>query len=118
MELSTLIRNLNPVKGVISRPHYEAYCNEQGYLDAPYISYLCERRLTTKGLNSQVNTAVGAAAFIPEENDDLEVLTYDEFLGMYEFGKFKSTRGYIMYAFERTGKVLTRENLFAWVLTQ
>ena len=117
MELSSLIQSLKPTKGVISRLHFEAYCDDNGYLDAPYLNHVIEgRKFTQAGLNSQVNTAFGAATFLPNQEEELEYVTYDEFKEFYEFALYPVVRDYIMVMYEITGKLLTRQNLFAWTL--
>lgn len=114
MSLKFVLTELNPVHGRISRVHYEAYCNESGYLDCEYINHVTEQRFNQKALNAQVNKEFGAAAFLPSK-EEVELLEFDEFVKLYEFGKFPRVRDYIMYAYDETGKVLTRDNLFSWV---
>lgn len=114
MQLKELIANMNPQGGVVSRHFFEAYCNKDGYLDVDYINYLTKQRFGQKGLNSQVNDMVGAAAFIPSE-EPIELVTFDEFKSMYEFAGQERVRNYIIIAYNKFGKLLTKENLFAWV---
>lgn len=115
MDLTTLIRSINPVNGRIHPAHYEAYCSRNGNLDAGYLSHVCKARLTQKGLNSQVNHLLGAAAFVPDEDEEITYVTHEEFADYYSFARHSSVRDYIIDMFDQTGKVLTQENLFRWV---
>lgn len=115
MDIQSLIRILNPEKGVISRVNFEAFCNTSGYIEAEYISFLAGHRVTQASINSQLNRAVGAAAFIADSEDEMELLTFDEFKEIYSFGKEKSVRNYIKLAEQTHNKLLTKENLFSWV---
>lgn len=114
MSLNLILNELNPVHGRVHLAHYEAYCNSSGYLDCTYINHVTEQRFNQKALNNQVNKAFGAAAFLPSK-EPVELMTFEEFKEIYEFGKYPNVRDYILYAFDNTGKVLTRDNLFSWV---
>lgn len=117
MDLPTLIRSLNPAKGHIHPALYEAYCNSSGYLDAPYLNHVCDgRKFSQSGLNSQVNTILGTAAFLRGDDAECDEVTLAEFLEEYEFSKMPVVRDYIMFFYTEKGKLLTQKNLFSWVL--
>lgn len=95
-------------------PHIqEEFLTKEGYLSKDHICTITSTRMSTSSFRKIVKQVFGEAEFSSEKV--LNELSKAEFMAMYEFGKFASVKSWIGYSYEKTGKVITRENALNWI---
>lgn len=92
----------------------EEYLTPEGWLNKQYICRSLKLHMSTASFRKAVKLVFDVAEFtlLPVENEVSEEL----FNKHYKFGEFSDVTGWIGYFYGFTGKVLTREKLFNYVL--
>lgn len=92
----------------------EEYMTDAGVFDIPYISAKFKEPLSKKSGNEIINSIFGRVYFEPIKYTS--EVTLEEFQKEYKFGKFINVRGWISYMYHATGKLLTRKDLYKYLM--
>ena len=117
MPITAFVQNLKPFLDKEARldPHIAEEYLYNGALDLTYIQRVLEARTTQPKFNSLVNSELGTVKF---NSDKLEcTITRDEFYAQYEFGKYADVRGWVGHVYRTTGKLLTKDKLYEFILS-
>ena len=101
------------INGTFS-PHIQEEYLVNGILDIPYISFKLKIPCSRKMGNEMVNTLFGGIKFVTTEH--INEVSFREFQTIYSFGVYPNVRGWISHIFDVTGKVLTKEMLFNYLM--
>lgn len=92
----------------------EEYLNDEGEIDFRYLCRKHDKKVTAMEAKKQIAHYFGRLKF--NKQNAVNEVDYKTFMLHYKFGKFKDTRGWITYIFEKTGLVLTRRKLYEYIL--
>lgn len=91
------------------------HINEKGQMDFAHFIRKYKVYGSVKDFCSAVELVFGTLQFTYDVPTD--TVTKEEFLEIYEFGKFPRVMDWIPYVAAEKGKLILREDLFAWVLS-
>ena len=111
------IKASNNIEDGVLPPHLaEEYLNDSGMLDYAYFTKKHRVHGSVKDFGKAVRNVFGVVKFTTEEESTVEI-TKEEFLAVYKFGKFPYVRNWIPEVRKLTGKSITRDALFEYVLS-
>lgn len=93
----------------------ELFLTKEGWIDKAYIMRLTKQHMSTTSFRKVVKEVFGVASFKLVEVK--EEVTKEDFLKHYEFGKHPFGRGWIQEIYDRTGKVITREKVYSYIMS-
>lgn len=93
----------------------EEYLTPEGWLDRYYICKVKGIHLSTPTFRKGVKQVLGNVVF--NKTSVESNISKEEFLALYKFGKLPDIRSWVGYVYNKTGKVVKREDVFKWVLS-
>lgn len=90
----------------------EEFLDQKGYLDKTYVCMKAGVQLSTATFRKVVKDVFGVAEF--SRIDVESTISKDEFMDMYEFGKFNSMRSWVGVVAAK-GELITREEVFNYI---
>lgn len=116
MSIAAFVQNLKPFldkEGNLA-PHLAEEYLHNGQLDLQYVQRVTESRTTQPKFNSLINSELGTVKF----NNEAHVceVTKQEFLEHYDFGKYPNVRSWIGHIHRVTGRLLTKDKLYEYIL--
>jgi hypothetical protein len=93
-------------------PHIqEEFLNDNGTLNYQYIGALTGVAISRPKFDAKILPIFGRVSFVYKKKVK-STITPEEFLELYEFGRYPSVRQWIGAVYRLTGKTLTRRDLF------
>lgn len=87
-------------------------CSQDGFLDLLTVNRILKKFYSRNQMQVFADNYFGKRQWdVPTVSE----VTKEEFLSMYEFGKFERVVDWILFVFETTGKLLTKKDLFSWI---
>lgn len=102
--------------GKLPYPLFHQFCNEDtGLLNAAYINSEIRGLVSQKFYNNYALEVLGASKLTHDDRADYSECTKDEFMSVYEFGKYCSVTSFTANVWQQTERLATKERIFGFI---